>query len=369
MHNNFVKCCHITCLVVLSVIAFSCCTAAFDAAAAAVGVDVDNTAASVLSWEADLHTATADACITERQMVHCSHLGAKQRSVCCQLFVPVAAGPSVQRVTSYLAAVAQSDAVALARTSTRDDLHPMAQPNFDHLHSKCFVPVQLPAIPQSSKDPVLLSTHFAPRISTEDIRLVKAQAAEHLPSSIKNKTQQLQSVSKVSGFVHPAALAGPAELMLMQERLQQQKQPQWAAQRSLLSGGGVRPKFYSVPGTGRKWAPPTDCPPEGYRGPYAVREIDIDWGGADFRPVQQRPCAKSFDPHAPQQLCGHLSLVELDAVMAYKQAVAWWATGDSRHAQIALNITTAWARTNSHQGVKYRNGPLEAGWATASKWA
>lgn len=347
-------------------IAFSFLTVA--SAAAVVGLDVDNNqTASVLSGQADLHAASINTCSTERQTVHCSHLGAKQRSICCQLFVPVAAGPSNQRIGSDLAAVAQSEAVALARTSKRVDLHPLSRPSFDHLHPQCFVPVQLPAIPQSSREPVLISTQFAPRLSTEDIKQVKAQAVEQLPSSIRNRMQRLNSVSKVSAFVHPAALAGPAELVLMQERLQEQKQPQWAAQRALLSGGGVRPKFYTVPETGRPWAPPTDCPPEGYRGPYAVQEIDIDWGGVDFRPAKQRPCAESFDPRAPQQLCGHLSFVELDAVMAYKQAVAWWATGDRRHAQTALDIVAAWARTNSHQGVKHRNGPLEAGWATASK--
>jgi hypothetical protein len=130
----------------------------------------------------------------------------------------------------------------------------------------------------------------------------------------------------------------------------------------------VRPKYYTVPETGRRWAVPTDCPVAGYRGPYAVKEVQIDWGGVDAKPLQQRACAQSFDPNAPQQLCGHISFVELDAVMAYKQAVAWWATGDRRHAETALDIVAAWSGNDTRWGVRTRNGPLEGGWGVAGEW-
>jgi hypothetical protein len=93
--------------------------------------------------------------------------------------------------------------------------------------------------------------------------------------------------------------------------------------------------------------------------------VELDWGGIDAKPPQRRVCAESFDPNAPPQLCGHLSFVELDAVMAYKQAVAWWATGDSRHASAALEIISAWSSNSSTWGMKTRNGPLEAGWGVA----
>jgi hypothetical protein len=164
-------------------------------------------------------------------------------------------------------------------------------------------------------------------------------------------------------------MAGPAELVLMQRRLQARQQPQHAAQRALLSGGGVRPKYYIVPETGLKWAPPVDCPPEGYKGPYAIPEVNIDWGGIDAKPLDERVCSDSFDPEAPQNLCGHLSFVELDAVMAYKQAVAWWATDDDRHLRAAVDIVAAWGSNSSRWGVKTRNGPLEAAWGTASEWS
>jgi hypothetical protein len=306
------------------------------------------------------------ACTSERQVVHCSSITQKkQRQICCKLYAPVAAGPSHRRLIADHNTVAQSEAIALARTTSRVDLHAVSRPSFVGSPPQCFVPVQLPAIPDSSSKPVDVTTQFAPRLTPSDIKLVKAQAMQQLPPSISHKVKQLSWVDKRSGFTHPASIAGPAELVLMQHRLDAKQQPQYAAQRSLLTGGGVRPKFYTHPESGRKWAPPIDCPPEGYKGPYAIPEVELDWGGIDAKPPQRRVCAESFDPNAPPQLCGHLSFVELDAVMAYKQAVAWWATGDSRHASAALDIISAWSSNSSTWGMKTRNGPLEAGWGVA----
>jgi hypothetical protein len=309
------------------------------------------------------------ACTTERQVVHCSHIAqARQRKLCCQLYAPVPDTDSHQRIGADLAAVAQSEAVALARTTRRVDLHHTTRPMFEDLHPDCFVPVQLPSIPANQSNPVEISTQYAPKLSTADIRRIKAHALEQLPASMRARIADLQWVHHNSGFTHPASLAGPAELVLLQQRLQNRQQPQLAAQRALLSGGGVRPKYYTVPETGRRWAVPTDCPVAGYRGPYAVKEVQIDWGGVDAKPLQQRACAQSFDPNAPQQLCGHISFVELDAVMAYKQAVAWWATGDRRHAETALDIVAAWSGNDTRWGVRTRNGPLEGGWGVAGEW-
>ena len=271
------------------------------------------------------------------------------------------------RIGADPAALAQSEAVALARTSPRLDLHSLARPSYTDLSRECFVPVQLPAIPDSSSKPVQLTTQFVPRLSTASIRRVKLHALAELPSSSRSEVQEVHWVDKHSGFTHPASIAGPAELVLMQRRLLHRQEPQLAAQRALLSGGGVRPKYYTNPESGRKWAAPTDCPAEGYKGPYAVPEVNIDWGGLDAKPIKQRVCAETFDPNAPQQMCGHLSFVELDAVMAYKQAVAWWATGDDRHAKAAFEIVAAWTRNSSRWGVKTRNGPLEAAWGVAGE--
>ena len=48
--------------------------------------------------------------------------------------------------------------------------------------------------------------------------------------------------------------------------------------------------------------------------------------------------------------------------MAYKYAMAYLATGDERHAELALRVVGEWARTNTVFGLKGKNGPLEAGW-------
>lgn len=48
--------------------------------------------------------------------------------------------------------------------------------------------------------------------------------------------------------------------------------------------------------------------------------------------------------------------------MSYKQALAYWATGDVRHAHTALRIIDGWANTNRQFGLADQNGPLEAAW-------
>lgn len=69
-------------------------------------------------------------------------------------------------------------------------------------------------------------------------------------------------------------------------------------------------------------------------------------------------CPSNYPAGAPVPLCGHISLVEMDGMMAYKQAMAYFATRDVRYARQALAILLGWARTNTVFGLKYRNGPL-----------
>lgn len=331
-----------------------------------VPLEVQGNASASAATPLQSRAASRLVCSTEQQIVHCSHIiSPEKRQICCQLHFPAPETNSNLRIGADPAALAQSEAVALARTTRRTDLHSLARPGFQHLHPRCLVPVRLPVFPLNSNSHVEVMTQFVPRISSQDIRRIKSRAMEHLPVHTRVKIQKLQWVDEVSGFVHPAALAGPTELVLMQERLHSKQQPQYAAQRALVTGGGVRPKFYTNLQTGRKWAPPTDCPPEGYRGPFAVPDVDIDWGGLDAKPPKKKMCAETFDPNAPQHMCGHLSFVELDATMAYKQAMAWWTTGDKRYAEAALDIIAAWAGNRTHWGVKTRNGPLEAGWGVA----
>lgn len=49
-----------------------------------------------------------------------------------------------------------------------------------------------------------------------------------------------------------------------------------------------------------------------------------------------------------------------DGQMAYKQALAFHATGDVRHAETAQRTMAAWASVNKIWGLQYENGPLGA---------
>lgn len=77
-------------------------------------------------------------------------------------------------------------------------------------------------------------------------------------------------------------------------------------------------------------------------------------------------CPANYPAFAPVGICGHISFVELDGQMVYKQALAYLATKDVRYAQNAFAIVNAWANVNKAWGVSSENGPLEAGWGIAS---
>jgi hypothetical protein len=77
-------------------------------------------------------------------------------------------------------------------------------------------------------------------------------------------------------------------------------------------------------------------------------------------------CNANYPAGAPPKECAHISLVEIDGTLAYKQALAYMATKDTRHAQQALGTLLAWANTNKVFGLHYRNGPLEAAWAAGA---
>lgn len=57
-------------------------------------------------------------------------------------------------------------------------------------------------------------------------------------------------------------------------------------------------------------------------------------------------CPDNYPAGAPRDNCGHVALVELDAQQAYKQAMAYWATGNVEYAKTALDIIEAWASDN-----------------------
>jgi hypothetical protein len=47
-----------------------------------------------------------------------------------------------------------------------------------------------------------------------------------------------------------------------------------------------------------------------------------------------------------------------DGQMAYKQALAFIATGDAGHAETAQSIMEGWAAVNKVWGLQHENGPL-----------
>ncbi|KAF8063673.1 hypothetical protein HT031_003528 [Scenedesmus sp. PABB004] len=162
-----------------------------------------------------------------------------------------------------------------------------------------------------------------------------------------------------AGLHHPASTAGLAELAWLQHRLANGASPQAPALEQLLSGAGVPPKRYDG-----CWAPPTGCPAD-YDGPFPMRVASIRYGGLNDPALGA--CAPNYPAAAPPALCGHVSFVELDGQMVFKQALAFWATGNAAHAQIARRIFDGWAATNVQIGPALDgNGALEAAWGCAS---
>lgn len=111
---------------------------------------------------------------------------------------------------------------------------------------------------------------------------------------------------------------------------------------------------------------PYDTPATGYAGPYPIEKVCIGYGGStsltSFPPVG----AAASLPKEAGSSYQHLAFVELDSTMAIKQATAFHATGDSRHAVNAFAIIKAWAATNKSWDLIGQNGPLEAAWGIAA---
>jgi hypothetical protein len=98
--------------------------------------------------------------------------------------------------------------------------------------------------------------------------------------NIASDTAAWRTVNANSGFVHPGTCAGPAELAFMLQQLRNASEPQTSALHSLLTGLRVPPKVMdAVSG----WAPPTDCSPDNYTGPYPMPVALIRCGGSMAR--------------------------------------------------------------------------------------
>lgn len=87
------------------------------------------------------------------------------------------------------------------------------------------------------------------------------------------------------------------------------------------------------------------------------------WGGGE---EDTSVCPPNYPVYAPRGICGHVSFVEMDSQMLYKQALAYYTTKDERYAQNVFAVVNAWASTNKGWGMPSQNGPLEAGWGIAA---
>jgi hypothetical protein len=124
-------------------------------------------------------------------------------------------------------------------------------------------------------------------------------------NAIRNIYFIIKRDNPTSGFLHPVGLVGPAELATLRYRLADTaSSPQRGAYSVLLSGEGVPPKKY--PGG---WAPPIDCPLEGYAGPMAMSKVEVKYGGKEANTAN---CPANFPAGAPRDSCGHISFVEMD---------------------------------------------------------
>lgn len=72
-----------------------------------------------------------------------------------------------------------------------------------------------------------------------------------------------------------------------------------------------------------------------------LQNLQAGWYGADGGRTK---CHEKYPKDASQAICGHISLIELDGQMAYKQALAFWATGDEQYARNAFEIIDSWAK-------------------------
>jgi hypothetical protein len=218
----------------------------------------------------------------------------------------------------------------------------------------------LPSFPsgQASSQPV-------PKLTPDVIRRVKAEAITMLSrnsatADIADTHKHLRKVHSQSRFIHPATLAGPAELALMLHRIKNGAATTISARDSMLYGKDVPRKRHPPPDG---WYPPTDTPLN-YGGPYAMQNVQAAYGN-DPDPIESVP-PRNYPSQAPPRKAAHISFVELDGQQVYKQALAWWITGEEKYANNALDIINAWSSTNKVWGITHRNGPLEAAWGIAS---
>jgi hypothetical protein len=94
-----------------------------------------------------------------------------------------------------------------------------------------------------------------------------------------------------------------------------------------------------------------------------LQNIQAGWYGADGGKTK---CHDKYPKDAPAAICGHISLIELDGQMSYKQALAFWATGDEQYARNAFEIIDSWAKVGGVRTSWSCTTCLSAGYTTLS---
>ena len=158
---------------------------------------------------------------------------------------PAAASrPTARLQRRYVGTSAFASASASAASAYRRDLDPngpySSSPIYEYGGSglgqaKALMPSFDP------KDQGAPISQTIPILPTMTIKKVKAAAMDVLrenpdTTAIATTYDRLRKVDSTSSFIHPAGLAGPAELSMMLYRIKQETQPTITARDSLLSG-------------------------------------------------------------------------------------------------------------------------------------
>lgn len=182
-------------------------------------------------------------CSAEQQVVMCGQIpleAVKDRHACCRIYrpQPALALVSVAGVdeTTAFAGIARPDLAAAppAIEQARET------PSGEWLYGNCTrqLLVELPTFP-APRSAALPVNFTAPALNASLIRAVKARALEQLDEPLRMRIAALRFVNETSGFAHPGAHIGPAELALMEARLAAGHEVVLAARSSLLTGAAL----------------------------------------------------------------------------------------------------------------------------------
>jgi hypothetical protein len=264
-------------------------------------------------------------CSSEAQLVACGSIPMSTQddraalAACCNAAAPVLL-PSSALDDEAEAAAAQR---AIVASVPRGDLGAeLAWPPRYHF-GRCTT--QLGAAVSVFTSPNAASTYSwpVPQLTRGIITRVKAKVHAGLPASVRDDILRTRSFNASSGFAHPGAGPGAAELALMRYRLLNGGAVVSAAWNSLQTGKGVRPKPRTAP-DGTVWAPPTNCPVDSYYGPLPAQNVQIKWSGIS---VPSSGCPANYPSAAPAMNCAHISFVELDAQVSISPPPAFLCAG------------------------------------------